>query len=203
MTYCTGATARRAITSIAVGLLIVFLSIYARNTRSYSQSAQPYGCSLSPFKPACYHLTDSVAHSRAVAMSIHNSARLQVNETQSSIEFLAMLPSGRHTVSVPWDGPNGHGENVPHTVALFHQIRCIEAIREAYAKRLGETHLSRHCLNYLRQSLLCLSDTKLEPAITPFFGRHTVDSRSNYVCRNWTAVYAAADMYNNLTEQKS
>jgi len=192
----TELTKKRPLISVAAALVALLFVLLALNTRASHDLTTANECHLSPYKPACYRLTDGAARSRPVGMTMHNTARLQMNETQSSAEFLSLLPSGGHTVSVPLDGPNGTGERVPHTVALFHQLRCLEVLREDYAERRRETPLGRHCLNYLRQSILCLADSKLEPAITPFFDQpHTVEFRTDYVCKDWTAVYDAAEKY--------
>lgn len=96
----------------------------------------------------------------------------------------------------------------PYTVTLFHQFRCLDIIREAYvslkelkpytsntSQRSGSTSgttaeaaLVRHCMNYLRQTILCHPNLRLEPA-------HNVVGTAirgyDSTCRDWSKVYEA------------
>ncbi|CAG8951656.1 hypothetical protein HYFRA_00005456 [Hymenoscyphus fraxineus] len=62
--------------------------------------------------------------------------------------------------------------------AVFHQLHCLDGIRNAYwtvrngnhskghsrhAEHSSDTHI-RHCLEYLRQSIMCAADTTIELA---------------------------------------
>lgn len=56
---------------------------------------------------------------------------------------------------------------------------------------LEENHvLIRHCLNYLRQMILCRGDTLLEMVQDPVSSR--VDKFGVYQCRDWAVVYDTA-----------
>lgn len=95
---------------------------------------------------------------------LQDTVHYQLNTTESVEEFAALVPIRGHTV------PVGKQE-ITHTVALFHQLRCLDILRSDYAAQRGETRMGRHCLNYLRQSILCLADVKLEPAVNPFLDK--------------------------------
>jgi hypothetical protein len=86
-------------------------------------------------------------------MYIHDTVRYQLETDEAASEYARLLPPGGHTV----EDQAGR----VYTVAMFHQLRCLDILRETYVSR-NVTSLTRHCLNYLRQSVLCLSDTRLE-----------------------------------------
>lgn len=63
-----------------------------------------------------------------------------------------------------------HTDSPTYAVSMFHQLHCLNQFRELYLiYKKGETssdpdldeHLS-HCLDYLRQSIICSADTTLE-----------------------------------------
>lgn len=45
-----------------------------------------------------------------------------------------------------------------------------------------------HCLNYLREMILCDANPALERSI-PEFGQKAIDSRTERVCKDWETVY--------------
>ncbi|KAI0470510.1 hypothetical protein GGR56DRAFT_660645 [Xylariaceae sp. FL0804] len=76
--------------------------------------------------------------------------------------------------------------------AVYHQLHCLDAIRHGYwAARGGITpnhhgrpaHV-RYCIDYLRQSLMCHSDTNLEPVNEELNGVTGFGSEKH--CRNYT-----------------
>ena len=52
--------------------------------------------------------------------------------------------------------------------------------------------LARHCMNYLRQMILCRADTRLEPVRSPIGHARTM-SEVTHVCQDWSTVYEAAE----------
>ena len=78
---------------------------------------------------------------------------------------------------------------------MWHQLRCLDIIRRAYDAHEGLTPegpspVARHCLHYLRQTVLCRSDTRLEPVIDTD-GPHAVQPWGTMTCKDWTRVYEA------------
>ncbi|KAI1427096.1 hypothetical protein F5Y12DRAFT_792817 [Xylaria sp. FL1777] len=76
-----------------------------------------------------------------------------------------VFPRGRGFIQHPIISPT------PHGLAVYHQLHCLDAIRHGYwAARDGKDpepkaepgHI-RHCIDYLRQSIMCHADTNLEP----------------------------------------
>lgn len=83
----------------------------------------------------------------------------------------------------------------PFTIAMIHQLRCLEIIRhelvsgERGTKASPVTDLSQHCINYLRQMVMCYGDTSLEPfqyTTRPGLGQHVISE-----CSDWQLVYNA------------
>ncbi|KAK4695118.1 hypothetical protein P7C71_g2573, partial [Lecanoromycetidae sp. Uapishka_2] len=74
-----------------------------------------------------------------------------------------------------------HAEISPNLsgLAVFHEIHCVNMLRVGYYAALNgnladmqhvhdhnkrpDPHHLRHCFDYLRQSLMCMADTNLEP----------------------------------------
>lgn len=95
--------------------------------------------------------------------------------------------------------PSGHLvrdiEGKLSTVALFHQLKCLNIIRENLVSKIpGATGDSKRCLNYLRNTVLCNSNTHLESVFHP--SNMTVNSLAvsphDYRCRDWEKVYREA-----------
>ena len=70
-------------------------------------------------------------------------------------------------------------------VAMFHQMPCLQKIRDAIVQ--GDPgHHTRHCLNLLRQAVLCASDTTIDPLTT---ATGTDGLGVVHVCRDWQKVF--------------
>ncbi|THH23231.1 hypothetical protein EUX98_g7952 [Antrodiella citrinella] len=97
-----------------------------------------------------------------------------------------LLPSGGHTIHL--DEPDGSVST--HTVAMFHQLRCIEILQQAYydegSHRTSE--LPQHCLNYLRQTFECHVDMRLEPQGSSF-----THNGFESLCYDWDGIFDEAE----------
>ena len=99
-----------------------------------------------------------------------------------------MLPSGEHLIRE--ESPDGSVST--YTVSVFHQLQCLNIIRRY---RIGDpkfpstsSPMVAHCLNYLRESVLCQMDMREEqipdkPLINGF----------DRLCLDWEAVWKAAE----------
>jgi len=79
-------------------------------------------------------------------------------------------------------------------VSMFHQLRCVNVVREQLVvpKRARHAELAQHCMNYLRQMILCRGDSFLEPYQYP--SRISgVDSNPVRQCWDWEVVYRATE----------
>ena len=88
-------------------------------------------------------------------------------------------------------------EEYPHTIAMFHQLRCLDVLREQILLPLEDRNIprSQHCLNYLRQMILCRGDMHLESfRAQTGTARETVERRGTYRCRDFRAVYNAIEV---------
>ncbi|KAF9008487.1 hypothetical protein BDZ89DRAFT_1230474, partial [Hymenopellis radicata] len=85
----------------------------------------------------------------------------------------------------PADGlfPDGPREA---SIGMFHDLRCLNILRIDLLRDLESdvpVALINHCLNYLRQTVLCRSSTHLDLLMD---NRLVFEPQQ---CRNWAAVY--------------
>lgn len=97
-----------------------------------------------------------------VKMLIQDTVHYNTTRQDSKEDYARLLPSGGHQVHID-DGDHAG----PYTVALFHQLRCLDIISQGYRTQTYPGELERHCLNYLRQSILCIADNRLESVRSP------------------------------------
>lgn len=85
-------------------------------------------------------------------------------------------------------------------VSMFHQLHCLDKMRRAVIEEPPtewEKWHTQHCLNYVRQMLLCASSTRLEPAT--FVDEHgraglKVDGLGmEHTCRDWSSLRHAVE----------
>jgi hypothetical protein len=124
-----------------------------------------------------------------VLMDVHNAANYELNGTLADAQWATLIPEHGGIVRL---GP----DRTPFMLSMYHQLRCLDIMRRDYiAGSLsppGEHETSpstRHCLNYIRQMVMCRGDRRLESVIDPF-GEHAVQVRGTQTCRNWEQVYA-------------
>ncbi|RDB25882.1 Oxidase ustYa [Hypsizygus marmoreus] len=130
----------------------------------------------------------SVTPGDPVALRYSATTRYQLDNADSAAEFVSLLPNGQHTVYIDDD----EGPAQPYTVTLFHQLKCLDIIRRDYisppAHPLSST--TRHCLNYLRQTILCRPNIGLESTKN---SQGTAARSYESVCADWSEVYKEAE----------
>ncbi|KAL4264054.1 ustYa family protein [Pleurotus pulmonarius] len=124
----------------------------------------------------------------SVAMRIATGSRYGL-EPDANEEWDRILPKHGHLVhiaSTPTSTPE------PYTVTLFHQLKCLQIVREQYLSPPSNpiAPRTRHCMNYLRQTLYCRLNMGLE-SVEDAEGRAARDYDA--VCRDWTKLYDEAD----------
>ncbi|KAJ7454048.1 hypothetical protein B0H11DRAFT_1820179 [Mycena galericulata] len=133
-------------------------------------------------------------------MSFENSVHYDISTSLGEYEWnYTTLPGIKHDGSFPLNRKDSDGKQL-FTVSMFHQIRCLNIIREAIVRFRSSNpdnlarpnHLTTHCMNYLRQMVLCRSDLTLESARDPV-GPRTVVSDITHVCRDWSVVWKDLD----------
>ncbi|KAI1208030.1 uncharacterized protein F4807DRAFT_468906 [Annulohypoxylon truncatum] len=109
--------------------------------------------------------------------------------------WTSLFPRGDGFIKHPELSPE------PTCLAVYHQLHCLDAIRSGYWAAIDgiepnhharPAHV-RHCIDYLRQSLMCHADTNLE-SINPDLGGVT-GFDSERTCRNYDRVTAWADRW--------
>ncbi|KAJ7697021.1 hypothetical protein B0H17DRAFT_1007303 [Mycena rosella] len=120
-----------------------------------------------------------------VLMDVHNTGNYQLNGSQADAQWEALIPANGGLVRL---GP--HQELF--MVSMYHQLKCLDIIRRDYVfgsmGKNGTDPLTRHCLNYIRQMVLCRGDRRLECVVDPF-GEHAVQVRGTQTCHDWRQVY--------------
>ena len=92
----------------------------------------------------------------------------------------------------------GRGEG--YALSVFHQIHCLSAIRKLLAmpppdnddSLLERNHHIKHCLDYLRDQIMCSADTSLEHARVGGTGTEVDSWGVVHQCRDWTQVWEFA-----------
>ncbi|KAG7098818.1 hypothetical protein E1B28_000723 [Marasmius oreades] len=107
-----------------------------------------------------------------------------------------MLPSGGHVIRIE----EADGMITTHTVAMFHQLRCLELLQQAYVDEGSHrtSELVQHCMNYLRQTVLCQMDMRTEIQGSTF-----THSGYDQMCNDWEVIYTEAEKnWEAYTQQK-
>lgn len=121
---------------------------------------------------------------KSVLMTFDNPKHFRLDTEDGAAEWGAIVP-GNGVVHL---GPR----HQPYTISMMHQLKCLDIIRQEMVggddvdERLSA--LSRHCLNYVRQMVMCHGDIELESFQ---FGSHKnpIDWHGVYECKDWEAVH--------------
>ncbi|KAJ8495662.1 hypothetical protein ONZ45_g12778 [Pleurotus djamor] len=123
-----------------------------------------------------------------VAMVIEETKHFQMDDDE---EWASLSPN------------NGivHIDNEPFTIAMFHQLRCLDVIRKGIVdlQDTGNTistpatpsPLQRHCINYMRQTVLCRNDVDLDQALGNPVPNAYPDG---YMCRDWRVPFVSLSL---------
>lgn len=95
-----------------------------------------------------------LAQADQVLMAFEDSVHYQINTEDGRAEWASLIP-GNGLVYL------GEQPGHPFSISMFHQLRCLNIIREDIVGAGRNAALSRHCLNYLRQMIMCRSDAQL------------------------------------------
>ena len=129
----------------------------------------------------------------------HEDSHHYAVETDLGIaEWNATLPRGGATLYLGDDFR-------PFTLGLFHQLRCLNIVREVLVDifnnpspdaKFDRFDMIHHCMNYLRQSVICRGSVRLE-SVRAYIDSHLTVWDVTHTCKDWSAVYKAAeDNYN-------
>lgn len=129
-------------------------------------------------------------------MSLENTVHYAFDTPQGRAEWNTTLPSGGAIIHL---GPNYRA----FTVGMFHHVRCLVILREylddLYSDKLTKypsdsrrLQIASHCINNLRQMVLCNSDLRLE-TVRAARGHGLTVPEVTHTCLDWEAVYAVAE----------
>ncbi|KAI0056935.1 hypothetical protein BV25DRAFT_1478851 [Artomyces pyxidatus] len=121
----------------------------------------------------------------AVEMAVEESVHYSLFGPGSTEEWMHHSPYGYGVARL---GP----ANRTFYLSMFHQIHCLDYFRDDLTRpggrgiRWGHT---KHCMNVLREAILCHADLTLEPG--DFATRAFTYDRQGAVhtCRNWNTVF--------------
>lgn len=139
-------------------------------------------------------------------MTIENSRHYALDSEDADAEWQSIYPGTS----------NGFVRLGPrrrfYGLSVYHQIHCLDSLRWAI---LGREHSTRsahilqteqvreiphthHCLNYLRQTILCNADLTLEPEV--ILGSNDVGEGLGvtHVCQDWSKIHQFVE--NNARE---
>ena len=125
-----------------------------------------------------------------VGMRVYYTSHYPYDTAEWAAAFTALLPPTGYLLYL--DEPSAPAPRRPkaYTVTLFHQLKCLDVIRAQYASPEDtRLPLTNHCLNYLRQTVLCRPNLGVEPATN---SEGTAVRGYDTVCRDWTKVYEEA-----------
>ena len=126
-------------------------------------------------------------------MNIEPTKHYQLSGPNADAEWAALAPHN----GIVYLGPHRQ----PYSISLFHQLRCLDIIRRDLIIIEPEPEspednnsssrkfkkLSRHCLNYMRQMVLCRADLALDPVLgRALEARVRPDTNQ---CVDWRRVY--------------
>ncbi|KAF5341925.1 hypothetical protein D9611_001096 [Ephemerocybe angulata] len=137
------------------------------------------------------------------AVMVFQSTERYGLDKQAEWESITPTPVGGWIkLPVPHRSESTDNTNMAFSVAMYHQIHCLDLIRydllqsrnATGAFKLHSGHAD-HCYNYVRKGLLCGSDTTLEPWIAEAIACDantanipTEAPRVAHVCKDWTQI---------------
>ena len=125
-------------------------------------------------------------------LPMENTVHYDLGKELGILEWNNATLPGPNYDGVVWLTMEG-GERKPFTFSLFHQLRCLNIVRDSLIARrhppyAEPSRVAIHCMNYLRQMVMCRADLTLESARHPT-GPNTVVSDVTHVCRDWSVIW--------------
>ncbi|KAG6353962.1 hypothetical protein INS49_005220 [Diaporthe citri] len=119
--------------------------------------------------------------------SIHNSSNVLVNGNYADW----VHPDGNVTKLPPYYSTVSNRQT--YIIRGFHQMHCLLSITEEYGFRYhnmssqwSPKHVA-HCLNAIREAIMCLADATPMSYVNGFAVGHVTDDQQ-FMCRDWTAL---------------
>lgn len=132
-----------------------------------------------------------------VALTLENSRHYSLDDPNADAEFQSIYPG--KSLGFVHLGP----ERRFFGLSMYHQIHCLDSLRLAVLgvrphgeHRLGQSGNAHwemdhvhHCLNYLRQTILCAADLTLEPEVEEGSDDAGEGLGVTHVCKDWSMAY--------------
>lgn len=132
-------------------------------------------------------------------MRFSYSSHYQIGTAEGADEFAKLVPAKGHMVYI--DDDSSPPVARPYTVTLFHQMKCLDLLREQYISESPRLlKYTAHCLNYLRQTILCRPNLRIESAKNI---NGTASRTYDAACNDWTAVYQEAERNQEAFQTRS
>ncbi|OCH93635.1 hypothetical protein OBBRIDRAFT_789996 [Obba rivulosa] len=121
------------------------------------------------------------------SLTVEESAHYPLLGPESDDEWLSLTTASYGYVRL---GP----EDRLFALTMFHELHCLRVLNRAFGKAAVATpeHI-QHCLNYLRQGVLCSPDLTLEPGNFEDKDFEVERTGATHTCRDWEAVYSVLD----------
>jgi len=182
---------------------LTFQNFYAPNT---SQSASNVVYPYPNLKLPSLGDIEAVFEENSIFLDRSNHEE----QAQSEEAWKSLIPNGRGFVSTAklqaagvlpqslLDTDTEHAGQF--AVASFHQLHCLHMIVGSYTKALKDVahdiQHTKHCLEYLRSSIMCAADSTLEPWKNTLNG---VDGFGNpHMCRDFDELFRWAEEYRHI-----
>ena len=122
-----------------------------------------------------------------VSMTIEESVHYPLLGADSDDQWFSLTSESYGYVRL---GP----ENRMFVISMFHELHCLRLLNLAFSKAnvANKGHI-KHCLNYIRQGVLCTPDLTLEPGDFEQRDFEVDRSGTTHTCRNWRSVYPVMD----------
>lgn len=121
-----------------------------------------------------------------VKMLVEKTNHYALDSEVGAAQWAALVPPDGGVIRIP-------GVEMPLTISMFHQLRCLDNIRTALVQnQTFPGPVTTHCMNYIRQMILCRADLYLEN-VRDTKALHVVDMMGERTCKDWTKVYAAVE----------
>lgn len=118
-------------------------------------------------------------------MAFDNPKHYRLDTLDGAAEWSSLVPNDGLIYLGPY--------RQPYSISMLHQLRCLDIIRNETIRDPGDTSkptaLARHCLNYLRQMVMCRGDLELE-SFQFASNKNPINLHGVYECKDWEAVYA-------------
>ncbi|EPS37333.1 hypothetical protein H072_8989 [Dactylellina haptotyla CBS 200.50] len=162
-----------------------------------------------------YTLPDLTLSNLGPVSKIFSDEKIYLNRTTaeeikaSDEAWLKLIPNGRGFVSLskliesseygipPSLARMDKSHKGEFAVSSFHQLHCLHMVVKSYFSALGshdhDVVHTKHCLEYLRNSIICSADSALEPWKKDL---HGVDGFGNpHMCRDFEGLFQWAEKY--------